>query len=90
MDGGKIIQPNYDWIFSMLVDRENPCKLLQQVTKGVIQWIDHFLFGCKVQVIFTAYQSQKFLKKILTKILKLKFSHQTKNFDFELIFNETL
>ena len=39
-------------IFSMLVDRENPCKLLPQVTNGVIEWIDHFLFGCKVQVIF--------------------------------------
>merc|ERR1712176_1151410 len=30
-------------------DRENPCKLLPQVTNGVIEWIDHFLFGCKVQ-----------------------------------------
>ena len=50
-------------IFSMLEDRENPCKLLQQVTKGVTEWIDHFLFGCKVQVIFTAHQSEKFLKK---------------------------
>ena len=49
-------------IFSMLKDRENPCKLLPQVTKGVTAWIDHFLFGCKVQVIFTAYQSQKFFK----------------------------
>ena len=50
-------------IFSMLVDRENPCKLLPQVTNGVIEWIDHFLFGCKVQVIFTAYQSEKFFQK---------------------------
>ena len=47
---------------SMLVDRENPCKLLPKVTNGVIEWIDHFLFGCKVQVIFTAYQSEKFFK----------------------------
>ena len=47
---------------SMLRDRENPCKLLPKVTNGVIEWIDHFLFGCKVQVIFTAYQSEKFFK----------------------------
>jgi len=69
-------------IFSMLVDRENPCKLLPQVTNGVIEWIDHFLFGCKVQVILTAYQSEKFFKNFEIE----KFSPD-KKFDFELIFN---
>ena len=66
-------------IFSRLVDRENPCKLLQQVTKGVTEWIDHFLFGCKVQVIFTAYQSEKFFKKIFDKNFEIEIFSPDEN-----------